>query len=232
MGVIKLLLGVLMISGSLSVSMAFVPVYTAFSKAGTNTQTSTCTQTATMPVVAQSSKSPTSLEAGGESASRADFVSHQLSVSAVGVGVAVAGLAIEGQPAAADSTGKYSSKATAKKRYLPRIAKLVTGFEQLQKDINSGSASASSSFFVDVLPDAIPAMDLYGSSMKRGEYPDSKSRGLQQLANDFGSACAGIAKGLGKKGANSVKDYENAAKILEQYLKGTELDPIGSPSYQ
>lgn len=28
MGVIKLLLGVLMISGSLSVSMAFVPVYT------------------------------------------------------------------------------------------------------------------------------------------------------------------------------------------------------------
>lgn len=58
-----------------------------------------------MPVVAQSSKSPTSLEAGGESASRADFVSHQLSVSAVGVGVAVAGLAIEGQPAAADRSG-------------------------------------------------------------------------------------------------------------------------------
>lgn len=36
------------------------------------------------------------------------------------------------------STGKYSSKATAKKRYLPRIAKLVSAFQVLKKDITSG----------------------------------------------------------------------------------------------
>lgn len=37
------------------------------------------------------------------------------------------------------STGKYSSKATARKRYLPRVAKGVNGFQQLKKDIASGT---------------------------------------------------------------------------------------------
>ncbi|CAM9937663.1 unnamed protein product, partial [Choristocarpus tenellus] len=64
------------------------------------------------------------------------------------------------------STGKYSTKQTAKRRYLPRIIKAVTEFKQLKSDIASGSATASSDFFVTTLPDAATAMDLYGSSMK------------------------------------------------------------------
>ncbi|CAM9204894.1 unnamed protein product [Scytosiphon promiscuus] len=168
--------------------------------------------------------------------SRGEFVWR---VSTAGVTAAIAGAAAVGGlgagvlPALADSTGKYSSKATAKKRYLPRIVKLVSAFQLLKKDIASGSASAKSEFFVDLLPDSVSAMDLYGSSMKKGEMPDSKSKALQQLAKDFGATCASIGKSLGKKGgeADAEKVYDKASDILVQYLKGVELDPLGSDVY-
>lgn len=74
---------------------------------------------------------------------------------------------------------------------------------------------------------------LLGCAPQRGETPDSKSRALQQLAQDFGAACSSIAKGLGKKGGESdtTKAYDKAAALLAEYLKGTELDPIGSEVY-
>lgn len=69
---------------------------------------------------------------------------------------------------------------------------------------------------------------------QRGEYPDKKSKGLQQLAQDFGSACESVGKTLGKKNrdvATTMKAYDKAAELLTSYLKGTELDPLGSESY-
>lgn len=99
---------------------------------------------------------------------------------------------------------------------------------ELYRANNAGKLFRSDCHFVPFQP-----MRVYVSCNKtqRGELPDSKSRKLQQLAQDFGTACTGIGKGLGKKGTDSVKAYNNAAVILEQYLKGTELDPIGSPYY-
>ncbi|CAM9803082.1 unnamed protein product [Ectocarpus sp. 6 AP-2014] len=149
-------------------------------------------------------------------------------------GLAAGGLGVGTAPVFADSTGKYSSKATARKRYLPRIVKLVKAFQTLKKDIASGSASPKSEFFVDVLADSVSAMDLYGSSMKKGETPDSKSRALQQLAQDFGSTCISIGKSLGKKGGEeeASKAYDKASSILVKYLEGVELDPLGSDVYK
>lgn len=71
-----------------------------------------------------------------------------------------------------------------------------------------------------------------GPRAQRGEYPDSKSRGMQKLAADFGVACEGISKSLGKKGGDPIKAYDAAAAILAEYLQGAELDPIGSDSYK
>ncbi|CAM9454178.1 unnamed protein product [Pylaiella littoralis] len=165
------------------------------------------------------------------SSSRGQFIGRL----SAGVAAATAAASAGGcaAPALADSTGKYSSKATARKRYLPRIVKMVNAFQLLKKDIDSGSAVAKSEFFADILPDSVAAMDLYGSSMKKGETPDSKSRALQQLAQDFGSTCNSIAKSLGKKGggADAGKAYDKASAILVQYLKGVELDPLGSDAY-
>ena len=69
---------------------------------------------------------------------------------------------------------------------------------------------------------------------QKGETPDSKSRALQQLAQDFGSQCNSIAKSLGKKGgeADAAAGYDKATTILAQYLKGVELDPLGSEAYK
>lgn len=76
-------------------------------------------------------------------------------------------------------------------------------------------------------------MCLFLVCLQKGETPDSKSRALQQLAQDFGSTCNSIAKSLGKKGggADAGKAYDKASAILVQYLKGVELDPLGSDSY-
>lgn len=83
-------------------------------------------------------------------------------------------------------------------------------------------------FAVCSVPSGTPVM-----RAQKGELPDSKSRALQQLAQDFGSQCDSIAKSLGKKGgeADAGKAYDKASVILEQYLKGVELDPLGSASY-
>ncbi|CAM9434082.1 unnamed protein product [Ectocarpus sp. 12 AP-2014] len=168
--------------------------------------------------------------------SRAQFVgrvSAGVAAATAASGLAAGGFGLGAAPVFADSTGKYSSKATARKRYLPRIVKLVNVFQTLKKDIASGSASPKSEFFVDVLADSVSAMDLYGSSMKKGETPDSKSRALQQLAQDFGSTCNSIGKSLGKKGgeAEASKAYDKASSILVKYLEGVELDPLGSDVY-
>ncbi|CAM9834636.1 unnamed protein product [Ectocarpus fasciculatus] len=170
--------------------------------------------------------------------SRAQFVGRvsagvAAATAATGLAAAGGGLGFGASPVFADSTGKYSSKATARKRYLPRIVKLVNAFQALKKDIATGSASPKSEFFVDVLADSVSAMDLYGSSMKKGETPDSKSRALQQLAQDFGSTCNSIGKSLGKKGGEGEanKAYDKASSILVKYLEGVELDPLGSDVY-
>ncbi|CAM9523264.1 unnamed protein product [Ectocarpus sp. 4 AP-2014] len=176
---------------------------------------------------------PDQTEARSSRAQFVGLVSAGVAAATAASGLAAGDLGLGAAPVFADSTGKYSSKATARKRYLPRIVKLVNAFQTLKKDIPSGSASPKSEFFVDVLADSVSAMDLYGSSMKKGETPDSKSRALQQLAQDFGSTCNSIGKSLGKKGGEEEarKAYDKASSILVKYLEGVELEPLGSDVY-
>ena len=70
--------------------------------------------------------------------------------------------------------------------------------------------------------------------VQRGELPDSKSKGLKNLADQFEIACAAMGKSIGKKGgqAEAASAYDKAATILEAYLKGAELDPLGSDTYK
>ncbi|CAN0042185.1 unnamed protein product [Discosporangium mesarthrocarpum] len=74
-----------------------------------------------------------------DAVSRADF----LETSSVAAALVSAGLGggwtFDAPPALADSTGKFSSKATARKRYLPRISKGVAGFQALKGEISSGT---------------------------------------------------------------------------------------------
>eukprot|EP00904_Undaria_pinnatifida_P012234 jgi/Undpi1/8140/HiC_scaffold_24.g10611.m1 len=179
----------------------------------------------------------------GQAEQGAGSRAHFLSRVSAGVGAAVAAGGVVGgsglsvAPAFADSTGKYSSKATAKKRYVPRIVKFVGAFQLLKKEIANERqviVDPKGEFFAELLPDALSAMVLYSSSMKRGETPDSRSKGLKNLADEFEIACAALAKTVGKKGgaAEATSAYDKASTILEAYLKGAELDPLGSDAYK
>mmetsp|Transcript_28171 Transcript_28171/g.47382 ORF Transcript_28171/g.47382 Transcript_28171/m.47382 type:complete len:214 (-) Transcript_28171:180-821(-) len=86
------------------------------------------------------------------------------------------------QPAAADSTGKMSTKLTARKRYLPRIITGVQLFDDLAK---TPSKSTIDTFIADELPGLNRAMNLYGASLRKGEVPDEISRQAELLTEKF-----------------------------------------------
>ena len=78
----------------------------------------------------------------------------------------------------ADSTGKMSTKLTAKKRYLPRIVSGVAEFKALGKDL---SPTTVASFLSDggdksSSDKLVRAMNLFGLSLRKGETPDEISR--------------------------------------------------------
>ena len=76
-------------------------------------------------------------------------------------------------------------------------------------------------------------MVVHRSSRQRGEYPDSTSKGLQKLAEDFGATSKALGKSLGKEGGaeDAARAYEKASAILADYLNGSKLDPMGSDTY-
>lgn len=119
----------------------------------------------------------------------------------------------------ADSTGKMSTKLTARKRYLPRIIADVKLFLLASK--NGGDVN---SFVADKLPAMVRAMNLYGLSLRKGEYPDEISREAEKLAAAFESSVIAAAA---KKG--SVKDSLDA---LNQFLLFSKLSDINSKDYQ
>ena len=65
----------------------------------------------------------------------------------------------------ADSTGKMSTKLTARKRYLPRIKTGITLYQELMKNPSKESIN---SFIIDEVPGLKRAMNLYGASLRKG----------------------------------------------------------------
>lgn len=82
----------------------------------------------------------------------------------------------------ADSTGKMSTKLTAKKRYLPRIKTGLSLFNQL---LQQPTKTGIDSFITDELPNLRRAMSLYGASLRKGEVPDEISRKAESLTDAF-----------------------------------------------
>ncbi|EKX45111.1 hypothetical protein GUITHDRAFT_109155 [Guillardia theta CCMP2712] len=82
----------------------------------------------------------------------------------------------------ADSTGKFSSKRTAKNRYVPRVKK---GLE-IMDGIESGRATIEQ--LLEIEPDMVNAMKLYGDAQKKSEVPDKISIRLNKDAEAFSQA--------------------------------------------
>jgi len=85
----------------------------------------------------------------------------------------------------ADSTGKFSSKRTAKNRYVPRVKK---GLEIID-GIESGVATFDQ--LLEIESDMVNAMKLYGDAQKKSEVPDKISIRLNKDADAFSLAVKG-----------------------------------------
>lgn len=124
----------------------------------------------------------------------------------------------------ADSTGKYSTKQTAKKRYLPRVRKGVALFAALGKTLDKPETIQAYNQYVQ--DNLATAMALYGSSTRIGELPDPKSRTVDKEAEDFVKEIKTLAQGGDVKAT-----YERAKANLVAYLAGTKLEPLGDAAY-
>jgi len=117
---------------------------------------------------------------------------------------------------------QFSSKMTAKKRYLPRIEAGVAEFNALGKSLTPAAAAA----YVEggdksPVEKLARAMDLYGLSLRKGEVPDEISRTAEKLTKAFEVEAGklGKAKDLPaqyKAAADALKKYTDFAKIEAQ----------------
>ena len=115
----------------------------------------------------------------------------------------------------ADSTGKFSSKMTAKKRYLPRVIEGVNIFESV---INS--EQELNNFIDSELKGLARAMDLYGASLRKGEVPDEISREATRLTNEFNDS---VIKLKTAKSGDKEKAKSEALSTLKNYLEFAKI---------
>jgi hypothetical protein len=109
----------------------------------------------------------------------------------------------------ADSTGKMSTKLTARRRYLPRIEKGVAEWKTSQ-----------GRFTDEQMGSLVRAMGLYGASLRKGEIPDEISRQADELTQEFEKEARKFSK------TPSKEQYEVTLKSLDNYLKFAGLDSV------
>jgi hypothetical protein len=121
----------------------------------------------------------------------------------------------------ADSTGKMSTKLTAKKRYLPRIVSGVAEFKALGKDLTPATVAAFLSDGGDKSSSdkLVRAMNLFGLSLRKGETPDEISRTAEKLTTSFETEVNKLGKSK-----DLAAQYKTAAAVLDQYLEFAKIE--------
>jgi len=118
----------------------------------------------------------------------------------------------------ADSTGKMSTKLTARKRYLPRITEGVALFNDVAAN---PTGAAADEFLVggkeSKAASLARAMALYGQSLRKGEVPDAISREAEALTKKFTVAIDKLAT------SRSPANIAEARKALDSYLDFASL---------
>ena len=138
-----------------------------------------------------------------------------------GVAIGMAPMApLHTMPCYADSTGKLSTKLTAKRRYLPRIQSGVKSFNSVK------SFDDFLGFEKNDFPPFQRALGLYGASLRRGELPDEISREAEAKTEAVGRAVQRL-KSSGKDAFDSGMKEVRAA--MDEYLSFAKL-PLSSSS--
>lgn len=111
---------------------------------------------------------------------------------------------------------QFSTKLTARKRYLPRVIAGYQSFENLRSD---ASLIEVKQFLDEDLPSLQRAMNLYGLSLRKGEIPDEISRKAEALTDAFVKEAKEL---LSAK--NLPMQLERCQATLDDYISFAKID--------
>lgn len=122
-------------------------------------------------------------------------------------------------PSLADRTGKYSTKLTAKRRYLPRIARGISTLGTL----NPNSSTAVSEYAKDVLPDLRAAMQLFATTyFSEGNRIGALERELGEIVESFVTVVEAMEK-QNLEGGNVKGKWTQAKVEANKYVTIAKL---------
>ena len=126
----------------------------------------------------------------------------------------------------ADSTGKFSTKLTARKRYYPRIVEGVKEFNNLFD--KKGEKTILLQFTQQENIDKFKrALSLYGASLRKGEVPDEVSRTAETKTLAFIAEVEKL-----EKSSNVVEQLNKCRVALDDYLAYAKLDASTTATYK
>lgn len=123
------------------------------------------------------------------------------------------------QSAQADSTGKLSTKLTARRRYRPRILEAIPLFQ----DFANGKVSveeAQSYLSSEKYQELVRGLRLYGLSLRKGEMLDEISRTVEKITDTFVKDCDAFTS----KQKSDLEQLKMIGKDFDDYVKYTEVE--------
>lgn len=134
---------------------------------------------------------------------------------------------IRPEPTRADRTGKYSTKLTAKRRYLPRIGKGLRALHDANPQ-NAKDWSSVITAFDERRSDFLSALKLFGTSyFAEGNRIGATEKALKHYVDDLSAASENLVRAANVGDLLAAKDaYFAAKKAAEQYITTAKLEEI------
>lgn len=131
-------------------------------------------------------------------------------------------------PAHADRTGKFSTKLTAKRRYLPRI---TSGLEELSvlTTLSEQDPLSAAAGVTEKISDDLPrAMDLFATTyFSEGNRISERERNLSNHASQVRLGLADVAKSAKRNDKQGIANaFQSVADAANKYKKESSLEEL------
>lgn len=138
--------------------------------------------------------------------------------------LAATAVLLRGAPARADRTGKYSTKLTAKRRYLPRIARGLDLLRAARPQHDAPWTAAVADFSAD-MPDLVPALKLFATTFfAEGNRIGQVEKGLATCVARLELAAKALAKAAEQNDFDAAERlYRDAASAANCYIDTAKL---------
>lgn len=131
------------------------------------------------------------------------------------------------ESARADRTGKYSTKLTAKRRYLPRIGKGLRALRDADPQTASDLTSAVAAYD-NRRSDFLSALSLFGTSyFAEGNRIGATEKTLKDCVDQLSTASENLVRAANSGNVSAAKDsYSAAMAAVQRYVTTAKLEEI------